>query len=233
MKIIKSLSIVFPVYNDSKTVEAMITKSLDIVQKHKFDYEIIIVDDCCPEKSGLIAKKFAKNNKNIKVFFNDKNLGYGATVRKALSLSTKDWVLQTDGDNQYDLFEFNKMLKIVHNYDCIITFRYKKTYSSFRIVMSKVYNLCVRILFNVGFRDISTGLRLINRNCISNITLKSNSSFIGAEIAVKFKIEGYSVGEMGIKNYPRKFGRSSIVSLKSIISTIIEMFKIRNQIFRN
>ena len=53
MKKIKSISIVFPLYKDKNTVEIMIKKSLAVLKKFKKKYEIIIVDDGCPQNSDL------------------------------------------------------------------------------------------------------------------------------------------------------------------------------------
>ena len=57
----KSVSLVFPLYKDKKTVEKMIHNSLNILKKVTRNYEIIAVDDGCPEKSGEIVKKIYKN----------------------------------------------------------------------------------------------------------------------------------------------------------------------------
>jgi|TARA_B100000315_G_scaffold256559_1_gene302750 glycosyltransferase involved in cell wall biosynthesis len=58
-----SISLIFPVYKDKYTVIKVIDKSLKILKKLKKKYEILIIDDCCPEKSGLIALKRSKHNK--------------------------------------------------------------------------------------------------------------------------------------------------------------------------
>ena len=59
MKNPKSISLMFPLYNDKRTVKIMITKSLKILKKINKKFEIIIVDDGCPEKSGKIAQIFS------------------------------------------------------------------------------------------------------------------------------------------------------------------------------
>ena len=58
----KSISLIFPLYRDKYTVKKVIDKSLKILKKLKIKYEIIIIDDYCPEKSGLVALKHSKNN---------------------------------------------------------------------------------------------------------------------------------------------------------------------------
>lgn len=231
-KKILSLSILFPVYKDSHTVEILIKKSVAMCNELSLDYELVIVDDCCPENSGKIVKEYMKNNENIKLVTHEKNKGYGESIKSGLRECTKDWILQTDGDNQYDINDYKKMSKIVHNYDCIITFRYKKIYSSLRIFISWVYNKLIQILFKSEFRDISTGLRLINKKALQDINLSSDNAFIGAEIAIKLMLKGYQVGEMGITTYPRKFGTSTIITLNNIQKTIKDIIKVRKEIFK-
>jgi glycosyltransferase involved in cell wall biosynthesis len=232
MKKINSLSIVFPVYKDRGTIETLIKKSILLCEDLSIDYEIIIVNDCCPDGSGKIAEEYTKSNNRIKLINHDINLGYGESIKSGLNLSSKEWILQTDGDNQYDVNDFRKMLKVIHNYDCIITFRYKKIYSSLRILISWVYNKLIQILFKSKFRDISTGLRLIKRDALQDIKLNSKNAFIGAEIAIKLMLKGYQVGEMGISTYPREFGTSTIITFKNILNTIKDIVKIRKEIFK-
>ena len=56
------------------------------------------------------------------------------------------------------------------------------------------------------------------------IKLKSNSPFVGAELAIKAGLAGYKVGEIGIHTYPRTFGTGSSVSFKNILLTLKDMF---------
>ena len=81
---ISSLSILFPVFRDSKTIEVLIKKSISLCEELKLDYEIVIVDDCCPEKSGQIAKNYMKNNNKIKLVTHERNKGYGESIKSGL-----------------------------------------------------------------------------------------------------------------------------------------------------
>ena len=154
------------------------------MKKLKKKVEIVMVDDGCPEKSGYYAKKFLKN-KNIKIIFHKKNLGYGAAIKTGLKNCKNNWIFQTDGDAEYDVFDLRKLIKITNNSDLIITYRLKKKYKTSRIIISWIYNVILRILFHTQFRDISTGSRLIKRSLLKKINLISNSPFLGAELAIK------------------------------------------------
>ena len=216
----------FPVYKDRRTVKKMIVDSLNVVKKITKKYEIIIIDDGCPEKSGLVAKNFSKKNKKIRVIFHKKNLGYGAALQTGLKYSKNQWIFQTDGDAEYDVYDLLRLIKLTNTSDLIITYRYKKKYNTNRIIISWFYNAILRVLFLTNFRDISTGSRLIKKDIMKKIKLTSNSPFIGAELAIKSKYKGLVVREIGIHTYPRTFGTGSSVSFKNILLTIRDMIKL-------
>ena len=219
----KSISIMFPLYRDKRTVKSMILKSLKILKKTKKKFEIVIVDDGCPENSGKIAQELSKKNPNIRVYFHKKNLGYGAAVKTGLKNCRNDCIFATDGDDEYDVGDLPRMLKAFYKSELVITYRYKKKYKTIRIIISWVYNVILRSLFKINFRDISTGSRLISKKLVKKIKLTSNSPFIGAELAIKSKYAGFDVSEIGIHTYPRTFESGSTVSIKNIILTIKDM----------
>ena len=223
MKKVKSLSLIFPLYRDRSTVKKMIFNSFKVLKKLKKKYEIIIVDDGCPEKSGIYAKKFTKNLKNVKIIFHKKNLGYGAAIRTGFKNSKNQWIFQIDGDAEYDVGDLFRLIKKSTKSDLVITYRYKKKYNTSRIIISWIYNAILRVLFHTNFKDISTGSRFVKKDLIKKVKLSSNSPFVGAELAIKSKYLGYKVSEMGIHTYPRTFGNGSSVSLKNIFLTIRDM----------
>ena len=214
----------FPLYKDKNTVELMISKSSSILKKLKIKNEIIIVDDGCPEESGKLALKIAKKFANIRVFFHKKNLGYGAALKTGLKKCRNEWIFMIDGDAEYDVNDLPRLIRSSKNKDLIITYRYKKKYNTYRIIISWVYNAILRLMFSINFKDISTGSRLVKKELIKNIKLKSNSPFVGAELAIRARTSGYKVGEIGIHTYPRTFGTGSSVSFKNILLTLKDMF---------
>ena len=67
-------------------------------------HKIYVVDDKCPEESGLYVQQHCKDNR-VEVIFHDKNKGVGGAVktgyRKALA-DQCDIVVKIDGDGQMD-----------------------------------------------------------------------------------------------------------------------------------
>lgn len=225
------VSVFFPVYNDERTVERVALKSLDILSRVAREYEVVIVDDATPCRAGEIADRLAARDPRIRVIHHPKNLGYGAAIRTGLANVRYEWVCFTDGDDEYDIYDLEKLIRLRHRYDLIITFRYAKLYSTFRIFVSWVYNRTLRALFKSRFRDISTGLRLMRLELVNELDLKSSSPFIGAEIAIKTMLKGFPVGEVGIQTFPREFGHGSATSWRNIIATIRDMISCYRTIF--
>jgi hypothetical protein len=155
----------------------------------------------------------------------------GAAVRSGLEACHHEWICFTDGDDEYDLRDLKKLWRLRHHYDLVITFRYVRRYSGFRTLISRVYNVVLRHLFFTRYRDVSTGLRLVRKSLVHELTLEATSPFIGAEIAIKSMLKGYRVGELGIQTFPREFGRGSSTSPQNIYRTIVDMIRCYRRVF--
>jgi glycosyltransferase involved in cell wall biosynthesis len=227
-----NVSLFFPVYNDEATVRTMVEQATALLLGYATNFEIVIVDDGSPDRSGAIADQLAREQPDlVRVIHHGKNRGYGAALRTGVAACRYEWICMVDGDNEYAVADLKKMLEIRHFYRLIIAFRYRKLYSTSRIFISFVYNLVLRRLFRTPFRDVSTGIRTIHRSVLEQVNLTSNSPFIGAELAIKAMLCGLPVGELGIQTFPRSFGRGSATSLKNIMLTIRDMLRVRREIF--
>ncbi len=225
------VSLFFPVYRDERTVRTVAEKALRLLESLGGEHEIIIVDDGSPDRSGEIAEELAREHPGIRVIHHPTNRGYGAAVRTGLAACRFEYICMTDGDDEYEVEDFRKLLKLRDRYDLIVTFRYKKIYSSTRIFISWVYNGLLRFLFRTPFRDVSTGLRMVRRSVIEDLELEADSPFIGAEIAIKAMLKGYRVGEVGIQTFARSFGTGASTSPANILATIRDMWRIYRRVF--
>lgn len=227
----KNFSLIIPFYNDSNTIECLVERCIDFFNINKIRYEIIIVNDNSPDNYKNILNKLSKL-KNLKIIKHHRNMGYGAAIKTGLKHSSYDQVITIDGDNEYDIFECEKFLKLINFYPLIITFRYKKLYSTKRIFISYIYNFLIRFFFKSHFRDISTGLRFFNKKILSDITHGlSNSPFFGAELAIKSMLEGFPVGEVGIQTFPRQLSKGNSISINNIYLTIKDLSRVYSLIF--
>jgi glycosyltransferase involved in cell wall biosynthesis len=225
------ISLFFPVYRDERTVETVTKKAISVLSDVACEYEIIIIDDGSPDRSAEIAEELATKHDFIRVIRHNKNLGYGAAIKTGFANCRYEWICLTDGDDEYDIFDLYKLIRLRDYYDLIITFRYVKSYSGFRQFTSWTYNNVLRVLFKTPYRDISTGLRLVRKSLVDELDLQATSPFIGAELAIKTMLKGFRVGEVGIQTFPREFGKGASVTPANIAATIRDMLAARRTIF--
>lgn len=92
-------SIVMPAYN----VEKYIKKAIESVQKQTFaDWELIVVDDCTPDKSAEIAEKFAEADERIKVIHHEVNKGLSPARNTGEKAACGKYIWFMDSDDYVD-----------------------------------------------------------------------------------------------------------------------------------
>src|SRR3989344_1854717 len=90
----KKLSIIIPVFNERKTIQAILAS----IRK---------VDDCSTDGSREMLQHISKSVEDappqeVRVLFLDKNMGKGAAVKKGFQEATGDVALIQDADLEYN-----------------------------------------------------------------------------------------------------------------------------------
>ena len=94
------VTLFFPVYRDEGTVRRVCEKSLKVLADVASEYEVIIVDDGSPDRSGEIADDLARQHEEVHVVHHEKNLGYGEAMKSGFARARHEWICVTDGDDQ-------------------------------------------------------------------------------------------------------------------------------------
>ena len=159
----KSISAFFPMYNDEGTVKLMYDKLTKILSKYTKDYEIIMVNDCSPDKSGDIAEEIAKKDKHVKVIHHEKNKGYGGALQSGFKACTKELIFYTDGDAQYDVYELDKLMPHINDYALVNGYKIKRNDPFYRKLVGTTYQHIIKYLFKLKVKDVDCDFRLIKK----------------------------------------------------------------------
>ena len=89
-------SIVIPVYNEIKTITNVLNAVEAACIKLNMKWEIVIVDDCSNDGTRDILKKLPEQK--YKIFYQNKNQGKGAALRRGFSEVTGDFIVIQDAD---------------------------------------------------------------------------------------------------------------------------------------
>ncbi|HEY5536917.1 MAG TPA: glycosyltransferase family 2 protein [Ignavibacteria bacterium] len=225
-----TLSVFFPAYYDEKNIDKVVTKAIEVLEELKLkDYEVIIIEDGSPDKTGEIADGLARKFGKVKVIHHEKNMGYGATLKDGFISAKMDYVFYTDGDNQFDLDELKKFVALIPFSDIVVGYRKTKQYSLYRKFTSLCYNYLLRLVFDIRYWDIDCAFKLFKTDLFRKIKINSIDAFIDAEIMLKAKLLGYSSTELGVMHLPRVDGISTAARPSVIIRTIKEIFQYRKE----
>ena len=168
------ISAIVTYYNASETIERVLN-SISI-QSLTVD-EIIIIDDFSSD--FLILNEIIKKFNNVKVIRNKKNLGYPASLNKAISVSKGKYIFIFDDDDESIQFRVDQQLKYLKKgYDMVYSSR-----NTF--VEDKLTNLNLTIN-----SDFSFNKNIIPRYLLSGDTIKGKvfGEFGSCTLALKKKM---------------------------------------------
>lgn len=226
-KELSSVSFFCPAYHDEKNLPTLVPHVSEFLKKITDTYEIIIVHDGGPDRTGPVADELALKYPNVRVIHHAKNMGYGRTLHDGYEAAKYDYVMYTDGDNQYDVNEFLPYLHLLQNADVLSGYVREKAVSFRRKVQSFVYNTLIKVLFFVNCRDIDCAMKMFKRKVLNKIEIKSDSCFIDAEMIIKAKKAGFEVAQFPVTHFKRTEGLASGSKMNVIVPTVLEMIKYR------
>jgi glycosyltransferase involved in cell wall biosynthesis len=224
-----SVSLVIPMYNEELNIEHAIAAAVEALTKYTDDYEIVIVDDASTDDSpGLVALEAARNPR-IRMIRHEKNRKLGGSLKTGFAAATTDLVLYMDADLPFDPDVLGRAMRALHvtGADLIAGYRLDRTMEGFRrTVYSYFYNALIGVLFGGPHRDINFSFKLMKREVLRAIELKSEGSLIDAELIVKAKNRGFAIQQIGLDYFPRIRGTSHLSSPRVILKILAELVKL-------
>jgi len=234
----RKLSVFFPMWNEQDYIERAVDAAREecedlLALGDIADYEIIIVNDASTDRTAEMADTLAAQDHHVKVVHHPQNRKLGGSMKSGYAAATGDLVLYTDADLPFDMHDVHKAIRLLRYYDADIVsaYRFDRTGEGYvRTVYSFFYNMMVRVLFGVRMRDINFAFKLCRTRVFDHVQLKSEGSFIDAELVVRAKKYGYSVIQFGVDYFPRTRGVSTLSSPKVILKILSEARTLRKEI---
>lgn len=96
----KKISVVVPCYNEEKTINIFYEKTVPVLERTGYDFELIFVDDGSADKSLQVLKQLALTDDRVKVLSFSRNFGQQAAIICGYKYSSGDAVMETDCDLQ-------------------------------------------------------------------------------------------------------------------------------------
>lgn len=183
----KSISVVFPLYNEEKRLKKLFLEILNQKIFKKKNIEFIFVNDGSNDESFNLINKFKNKNKiNIKLISYKQNRGKGYAIKKGVLLAKKKWVLTMDIDlsvklNQIEIWRNRNYLfeeKDVY-FGSRLLQNSKVSSKKYRALTGKLFNIILGLLFDrkkLKIKDTQCGFKLYKNYVAKYIFKKSQET---------------------------------------------------------
>lgn len=224
-KHLPSLSIVIPAYNEEDNLEWLVKDMLkDAPKLGLTDLEIVIVDDGSTDKTSKIADNLAKERKAVRAIHKE-NGGYCSALLAGIKEAKKDYIAYFPADGQTLMRDISKCIPLLGKVDLVLGDRGERLdYSSYRMFISYVYLILLRIFYGNPYRDINW-FHIWKKEKIQNMKLTSKGIFILAEIVIRFRDKKYLIKEASVPYRSRMGGETKNAKLSIAWQTLGDLLR--------
>ncbi|MBI2443839.1 MAG: glycosyltransferase family 2 protein [Candidatus Magasanikbacteria bacterium] len=223
------LSVVIPVYNEAATILPVIAAVAEV--DAGMEKELVIVDDGSTDGTREILQRLAGQHK---IFFQEKNSGKGAALRRGFREATGDFIIVQDADLEYDPREYRDLLAplvqgvadVVYG-SRFVGSRPHRVLLFWHYVGNKFLTWLSNLCTNLNLTDMETCYKAFTRAALATIApeLTANRFTIEPEITARVAKHRLRVYEVGISYYGRTYAEGKKIGVRDGFSAIWAIVK--------
>lgn len=213
-----SVTILSPALNEEAVIERFIDNARDHLEH---DWELLIVDDGSTDRTPEILTKGVETEPRLRVVTHESNRGLGAALVSGFQNATGDVIVTMDADLSHPFELLPALIKGCETSDAVYGSRYVKGGGMegvplMRVLVSRIANMILRIVFATSVTDLTTGLRAYRREAIRDLDVSGTGFETQLEITVRLIAAGRSISEVPLLLKERFAGESKMRYLRLI-----------------
>ena len=216
------LSVVIPAYNEIATLQEVV----DLVRHHAgAEAEILIVDDGSTDGTIEVIEALAAQGE-VRAFYNLRNQGKGAAVRRGLAAATGDVVLVQDADLEYDPSDYPALLEpiLAGRADVVYGSRFRGESEGWwwrQWIANRTLTWLSNRLTGWRVTDMETCYKVFRREIIQALILESDRFGFEPEVTAKLAgIPGIAMEEVPIRYRGRSYHEGKKVTWRDGLKAI-------------
>jgi glycosyltransferase involved in cell wall biosynthesis len=235
MNSFRKLSIIIPVFNESLTIQQVLTRIDEVQLINNIQKEIIVVNDYSSDETEEQVLEYIRNNPSAGVSYlkHEENKGKGAALRTGIAKATGEYIMMQDADLEYDPEEFNLLLKpVVKGFaDVVYGSRFiggqpHRTLFFWHSIGNRFLTFLSNMFTNLNLTDMETGYKLFPASVIRKLPLKEKRFGFEPEITARIaRVEGIRIYEVGISYYGRTYNEGKKITWKDGLRAIYSIIK--------
>jgi dolichyl-phosphate beta-glucosyltransferase len=172
---LETLSIVIPAYNEEKRLPATLDRIAAWVSDSPLPVdEILVVDDGSRDRTAALVQK---RGGLVRLVSNPGNRGKGYAVRNGMLAAKGDWILSTDADLSAPIEELGKLIDAARRENAVVAIGsraldrklVKVHQPMMREFSGRAFNVVMRVVTGLPFRDTQCGFKLFRQDAAKNI----------------------------------------------------------------
>jgi glycosyltransferase involved in cell wall biosynthesis len=234
-----TISLVIPVYNEMGTLAELLRRVVAVDMRK----ELVIIDDCSTDggraflarldTEGLRALEGSKpaNETRVRVFFQDKNQGKGAALRRGFREASGDIVIVQDADLEYDPREIPRVVQPIVDGDADVVFGSRFTGTPRRVlfywhaVMNGLLTTLSNMTSGLNLTDMETCYKAFRREVIQSIQVEEDRFGFEPEITAKLARGRFRIYEVPISYHGRTYEEGKKIGWKDGVRALYAILK--------
>ena len=190
-----SISIVIPAYNEEARLPATLASVVEYLRNRAYTFtEVVVVDDGSSDGTAEIVERFGAEHSEVRLLRNPGNRGKGYSVRHGVLEARGEWVLFSDADLSAPIEELDTLAAAARERQASIVIGSRAInrkligvhQSYFRENAGRVFNLCMRLLVGLPFRDTQCGFKLMEAHAAHEIFARQRIDGFGFDVEALF-----------------------------------------------
>lgn len=170
VKIMKTVSIMVPTYNEEENVGLLYDAIIDEFKTNvkNYDYEIVFIDNCSKDKTREKLIELCKKDKKVKAIFNARNFGQLKSPYYGLLQTTGDCTIMMVADFQDPIEMIHKFIKDWEDgYKIVIGIKNKSKESKLFYFLRTCYYKLIKKISSTEQIEHFTGFGLYDKDFIN------------------------------------------------------------------
>ncbi|MCZ6779833.1 MAG: glycosyltransferase family 2 protein [Acidobacteriota bacterium] len=221
------LSVVIPVFNEAQTIRQIV----DRVRKNPLEKEIVIVDDCSTDGTREILNQL-ESIPEVRVFYQDRNQGKGAALRRGVAEVRGEVVIFQDADLEYNPAEYPKLIGPILEGKADVVFgsrfaggQHHRVLYYWHYVGNKLLTTFSNVFNNVNLTDMETCYKAFRREVIQSFKIEEDRFGIEPEVTAKVAKGGWRLYEVGISYEGRTYAEGKKAGWRDGVRALVCVVK--------
>ena len=224
-------SLVVLCYRSGYSIVPFVDKVRQALARCNFTWELVLVGNYVEgseDETPHVLADLAAKSPNVRTVIRPKKGMMGWDLRMGLNAARGTYIGVIDGDGQFPPESIIAcLLKAeLENLDLTKTYRVLRDDGLYRRFISHVYNWLFKLLFGFAVRDVNSKPKIIRGDKYQLMNLQSNDWFADAEIIIRARELGLTVGEMPV-HFKSNDLRASFVKPTAILEFALNLFRYR------